>query len=46
MHKYSGLPAQAARSAPLLGQHNDEVYRGELGLPDGKLGELRVKGII
>jgi benzylsuccinate CoA-transferase BbsF subunit len=32
--------------APLLGQHNDVVFREILGLSDGELGELRAKGVI
>jgi crotonobetainyl-CoA:carnitine CoA-transferase CaiB-like acyl-CoA transferase len=34
------------RAAPTLGQHNDEVLGGELGLTDAELTELRATGII
>lgn len=32
--------------APLLGQHNDVVFREVLSLSDGEIGELRAKGVI
>jgi crotonobetainyl-CoA:carnitine CoA-transferase CaiB-like acyl-CoA transferase len=32
--------------APLLGQHNDEVFRKVLGLSDDEIDELRAKGVI
>ena len=36
----------APSSAPLMGQHNDEVLCGELGLERGKLEELAASGVI
>jgi crotonobetainyl-CoA:carnitine CoA-transferase CaiB-like acyl-CoA transferase len=36
----------APSSAPLIGQHNHEVFCGELGLEPGKLGELAASGVI
>jgi benzylsuccinate CoA-transferase BbsF subunit len=32
--------------APLLGQHNDVVFREVLGLSNGEIGELRANGTI
>ncbi len=34
------------RPAPLLGEHNDEILRGELGLTAERLGALKADGII
>jgi benzylsuccinate CoA-transferase BbsF subunit len=34
------------RHAPLLGEHNDHVFRGLLGLNDDELAELRRRGVI
>ncbi len=37
---------QLHRPAPLLGEHNDEVYHDQLGLTDAELTELRAAGAI
>lgn len=42
----SRTPAAVTRRAPLLGEHNDEVYRELLGLSDAELGDLRAEGVV
>lgn len=45
--KFSGLPrAIHRRPPPTLGQHNDEVLGGELGLDDDVLRDLRERQVI
>ena len=43
--KMNGFEVKAVR-APFLGEHNDEVFKGILGLADGELSALREKRII
>jgi crotonobetainyl-CoA:carnitine CoA-transferase CaiB-like acyl-CoA transferase len=44
-YRLSKTPGRIRRPAPLLGQHNKEVY-GELGLTDRDMAGLKSKGII
>jgi crotonobetainyl-CoA:carnitine CoA-transferase CaiB-like acyl-CoA transferase len=44
--KYSRTPGGVRRAAPLLGEHNAEVYCDELGLSADELAALRDKGIV
>jgi crotonobetainyl-CoA:carnitine CoA-transferase CaiB-like acyl-CoA transferase len=44
--RFSELPAQYASPAPLLGQHNDEIYMGLLGFSIEEMEQLRKEGII
>jgi crotonobetainyl-CoA:carnitine CoA-transferase CaiB-like acyl-CoA transferase len=44
--RFSDGPIQNLRPAPQLGEHNDEIYLRELGLPQTRLRMLRAKGVI
>jgi crotonobetainyl-CoA:carnitine CoA-transferase CaiB-like acyl-CoA transferase len=51
--EYPGKPywlSEAAwaihRRPPLVGEHNDEIYRGELGLTREQWGDLAAKGAV
>jgi len=39
--RLSATPGSIARGAPRLGEHNDEIYRGLLGLADDELAALK-----
>ena len=39
-------PGQVRWVGPELGAHNDEVYRGLLGMDEARLRELRGRGVI
>ncbi len=45
-YQMSATPPRVQRSAPLLGQHNQEVYCGLLGYSDEELGRLREAGVV
>ncbi|GAB1511224.1 CaiB/BaiF CoA transferase family protein [Actinophytocola sp. KF-1] len=44
--KLSDSPGRVRRLGPELGEHNDEIYRDLLGLPDDELASLRSAGVI
>ena len=44
--KLSQTPIEVTRRAPLIGEHNDEIYEGELGLSKSQLMTLRQTGSI
>ena len=45
-YRFSASPWALRRPAPTLGQHNEEIYCGRLGVSRDELGELSAAGII
>lgn len=45
-YKFSATPWQVYRRPPKLGEHNEEVYRQELGLTKDELDSLRESGVV
>lgn len=46
MHLFSESPGRVRMAAPLVGQHNEEVLSGELGLSREELISLKAAGVI
>jgi formyl-CoA transferase len=44
--KLSRTPGQIRFAGPELGEHNEEVYKGMLGIDDAKLAELGQRGVV
>ena len=44
--KFSSTPGEVIHGGPELGEHNEEVYGGLLGLPPEEIGRLRETGVI
>ena len=44
--KMSETPIRTRRPAPQIGEHNDEVYRGELGISESDLADLMESGVV
>jgi crotonobetainyl-CoA:carnitine CoA-transferase CaiB-like acyl-CoA transferase len=45
-YQFAATPWSIRRPAPLLGQHNREVYLEQLGLPPAELDALRGRGVV
>jgi crotonobetainyl-CoA:carnitine CoA-transferase CaiB-like acyl-CoA transferase len=45
-YKFSVTPWEIRRPAPLLGQHNDEVFVQQLGISATELAALRADGVV
>jgi benzylsuccinate CoA-transferase BbsE subunit len=43
---FSASPIELKRRAPLIGEHNAEIYISELGLSTGDLNALKLKGVV
>jgi crotonobetainyl-CoA:carnitine CoA-transferase CaiB-like acyl-CoA transferase len=44
--KFSATPIEYRRRPPTVGEHNSEIYRGELGLSEREMADLTRAGII
>ena len=44
--KFSDTPITNYTAPPTMGQHNDEIYRGLLGLDEAELARLKAAGIV
>ena len=44
--RFSETPVTLRRRAPLIGEHNNEIYTGELGLSGKELSSLRQAGVL
>ncbi len=44
--RLSETPVEYRIAPPLLGQHNDEIYRGLLGKTEAELSKLKSAGIV
>jgi crotonobetainyl-CoA:carnitine CoA-transferase CaiB-like acyl-CoA transferase len=44
--KMSRTPLKISRRAPLIGEHNEEIYEKELGFSKEELNKLKATGVI
>ena len=45
-YRLTKSPWRIAKRAPLLGEHNEQVYLGDLGMTEESLAELRAEGVV
>ena len=45
-YRFSATSPRVTRIAPTLGQHNAEIYQGELGMSPGEIDRLKEMGVI
>jgi benzylsuccinate CoA-transferase BbsF subunit len=44
--RFSAFETDSARTSPKLGEHNEEILKGLLGMSDAEVAELKEKGVI
>jgi len=44
--RLSATPVEYRYAPPLLGQHNEEIYRGLLGMSAAELEQLKAGGVV
>ena len=44
--KLGTTPGRISHAGPGLGEHNEEIFPGELGLDDARYRELEARGVI
>ena len=44
--KFSRTPGNVRWTGPDHGEHNEEIFKGVLGMTDGEIGNYKEKGII
>jgi crotonobetainyl-CoA:carnitine CoA-transferase CaiB-like acyl-CoA transferase len=44
--RFSATPIRYGRAAPLLGEHTDEVLGTRLGMPAGRIADLKSRGVV